>query len=173
MAKLRIFQIASELDVSHVEILSFLKSKSIHVTSHMSPVDEDIYHMIINEFHKDTKLIERYRKEQVRREIHDTRIKELQKNKKKLKLLTLEDQRELEVEQKNLFKSKSHSSIPSDIIEQEVVTGRVIGVNEKDVLIDIGLKTEGIISRNEFADNAIPEVGVKFDVFVEKIVVEN
>jgi len=156
-----------------VEILSFLKSKSIHVTSHMSPVDEDIYHMIINEFHKDTKLIERYRKEQVRREIHDTRIKELQKNKKKLKLLTLEDQRELEVEQKNLFKSKSHSSIPSDIIEQEVVTGRVIGVNEKDVLIDIGLKTEGIISRNEFADNAIPEVGVKFDVFVEKIEDEN
>ena len=177
MAKLRIFQIAAELNISHTEILSFLKDKGIQVDSHMAPVDEEIYHIILNEFYKDKKSIERYRREQarrVRREVQDTRIKELQKKKKKLELLSLEDQRKLEVEQQqDLFKPVSHSSIPSSIIEQEVVTGRVIGINEKEVLIDIGFKTEGIISRDEFADNVLPAVGEKFDVFVEKIEDEN
>ena len=53
MAKLRIFQIATELKVPHTEILSFLKSKGIQVGSHFAPVDEETYHMILKEFHKD------------------------------------------------------------------------------------------------------------------------
>jgi len=77
MSKLRIFQIAKELNISHTEILSFLKNKGIEVGSHMAPVDEETHHIILNEFHKDKESIDRYRKEKVRRVIHDTRIKEL------------------------------------------------------------------------------------------------
>ena len=102
--KLRIFQIAKELNISHTEILSFLKTKGIQVGSHMAPVDEETHQIILNEFHKDKESIDRYRKEQVRREIHDTRIKELQKANKKLELLTLEDQRKLEVEERKKAK---------------------------------------------------------------------
>ncbi|MDP6340039.1 MAG: translation initiation factor IF-2 [Candidatus Marinimicrobia bacterium] len=100
MAKHRIFQIAKELNISHTEILSFLKDRGIQVGSHMAPVDEESYNIILAEFHKDKESIERYRKEQVRREIHDTRIKEQQKANKKLKLLSLDEQRKLEVEEK-------------------------------------------------------------------------
>ena len=57
----------------------------------------------------------------------------------------------------------------SDISEREIITGRVIGMNEKEVLIDIGFKSEGIISRNEFKEDALPEVGEKLDVFLEKM----
>lgn len=98
MAKraMRIFQIAKELNISHTEIVSFLKSKGIAVASHMSPVNEDAYHLILTEFAKDKESVDRYRKEQVRREIHDTRLKQQQIGRKKLKLLTLEEQRRLE-----------------------------------------------------------------------------
>ncbi len=57
----------------------------------------------------------------------------------------------------------------SDINEREIIPGRVIGMNEKEVLIDIGFKSEGIISRNEFNENALPEIGEKLDVFLERM----
>lgn len=93
---LRIFQIAKELNISHTDILSFLKDKGVEVASHMSPVDENTYQLILSEFAKDKENVERYRKDQVRREIHDEKIKEKQVAGKKLKLLSLDEQRNLE-----------------------------------------------------------------------------
>ncbi|SVD46453.1 uncharacterized protein METZ01_LOCUS399307, partial [marine metagenome] len=40
----------------------------------------------------------------------------------------------------------------AEINEREIVTGRVIGMNEKEILIDIGFKSEGVILRNEFTE---------------------
>lgn len=57
----------------------------------------------------------------------------------------------------------------SEISEREIVTGRVIGMNEKEILIDIKFKSEGIINRDEFAENALPEVGDKLDVYLERM----
>ena len=99
MAKTRIFQIAKDLNISHTDILHFLKARNIEVSSHMSPVDETVHQMIMEEFAKDKELVDRFRKEQVRREIHDTRLKEQQESAKKLKLLSLTEQRELEKEE--------------------------------------------------------------------------
>ena len=96
----RIFQIAKELNISHTEILNFLKDKGIVVTSHMSPVDVDAMSLIEAEFAKDKENVARYRKEQVRREIHLTRIVEQEKATKKLDLLSLEEQRKLEEDEK-------------------------------------------------------------------------
>ena len=62
-----------------------------------------------------------------------------------------------------------YKSTLTDITEKEIITGRIIGINEKDVLIDIGFKSEGIIDRNEFSENNIPEVGEKIEVFLEKL----
>ncbi len=100
MAKRRIFQIAKELNISHTEILSFLKMKGITVGSHMAPIDEETYTIVMDEFHKDKESIDRYRKEQIRREIHDTRILEQQNANKKLQLLSLEEQRKIESDEK-------------------------------------------------------------------------
>ena len=57
----------------------------------------------------------------------------------------------------------------SDISEREIITGRVIGINEKEILIDIGFKSEGIIKRDEFAEDALPDIGEKLDVYLEKM----
>jgi len=55
----------------------------------------------------------------------------------------------------------------SDISENQVLSGRVIGTNEKDILIDIGFKSEGIIDRSEFPEDAIPQIGDQIDVYLE------
>jgi len=52
----------------------------------------------------------------------------------------------------------------SDIKEREVVTGTVVGLTDRDVLVDIGFKAEGIIHRTEFSE--LPEIGHEFDVFI-------
>jgi len=111
MATRRIFQIAKELNISHTEILSFLKGKSITVGSHMAPIDEETYTIIMDEFHKDKESIDRYRKEQIRREIHDTRIFEEQKANKKLQLLSLEEQRKLESDEKIKAKAEEERKV--------------------------------------------------------------
>ncbi len=119
---LRIFQIAKELNISHTEILSFLKNKGIDVASHMSPVDESTHQLILSEFAKDKANIDRYRKDQVRREIHDERIKERQATGKKLKLLSLDDQRKLEKKEEQVEKEveiAKKKKIEDDIIKAE------------------------------------------------------
>ena len=100
MAMIRIFQIAKELNISHTDILSFLNEKGVDIKSHMSPVEDDVHHLIMSEFAKDKKLVDRFRKEQVRKEIHDTRLKEKQESQKKLQLLSLQEQRKIEKTEK-------------------------------------------------------------------------
>ena len=107
MAKnIRIFQIAKDLNISHTEILTFLKKKGVEVASHMTPVDEDIQEMIQGEFRKERQDIDRFRKEQIRREIHQTRIDEQQKAQKKLNLLSLDEQRSIEKKEKQTEEKK-------------------------------------------------------------------
>ena len=57
----------------------------------------------------------------------------------------------------------------SDISEREIISGRVIGINDKEVLIDIGFKSEGIINRDEFTLEDLPDVGGKIDVYLERM----
>lgn len=57
----------------------------------------------------------------------------------------------------------------SDIQENQVITGRVIGINDNDILVDIGFKSEGIINREEFSYEDLPEIGEQLEVFLERI----
>jgi len=61
----------------------------------------------------------------------------------------------------------------SDISENQVLSGRVIGMNEKEILIDIGFKSEGIIDRSEFPEDAVPQIGDQIDVKILKFVLLN
>ena len=67
--KRRIFHIAKELNISHVEIMSFLKAEGVKVSSHMAPVDSEVYDKILGEFAKERQQIERLRKEQARQAV--------------------------------------------------------------------------------------------------------
>ena len=73
MSQKRIYQIAKELNISHVEIIKFLKSKDISVANHMAPVDNNIYDSILMEFSKEKATIERLRKERARLAIKENK----------------------------------------------------------------------------------------------------
>src|SRR5882757_2354929 len=51
----------------------------------------------------------------------------------------------------------------------EIVKGTVIEVRPKEVLVDIGYKSEGVISANEFIDIKTVKVGDIVDVLIEKL----
>ncbi|SVA75242.1 uncharacterized protein METZ01_LOCUS128096, partial [marine metagenome] len=119
MALIRIFQIAKELNISHTDILSFLNTKGVDIKSHMSPVDDDVRNLIMSEFAKDKKLVDRFRKEQVRKEIHDTRLKEKQESQKKLQLLSLQEQRKIEKTEK-IKSEKEKQKAEKDVIDVPV-----------------------------------------------------
>jgi small subunit ribosomal protein S1 len=51
----------------------------------------------------------------------------------------------------------------------EIVKGTVIEVRPKEVLVDIGYKSEGVISANEFIDIKAVKVGDEVDVLIEKL----
>ena len=55
------------------------------------------------------------------------------------------------------------------ITEGQIVKGRVIALTLQDVLIDIGFKSEGSISRSEFSDTPNLAVGDEVEVFVENV----
>ena len=50
-----------------------------------------------------------------------------------------------------------------------IVKGTIIEVGLKDVLVDIGYKSEGVISGGEFEDIKLVKVGDQIDVLVEKL----
>lgn len=57
----------------------------------------------------------------------------------------------------------------TDISENQVIVGRVIGMNDNEVLIDIGFKSEGIIDRSEFSKDEPPRIGEQIQVYLEHI----
>jgi small subunit ribosomal protein S1 len=50
-----------------------------------------------------------------------------------------------------------------------IVKGNIIEVRPKEVLVDIGYKSEGVISANEFEDIKVVKVGDQIDVLIEKL----
>ena len=61
------------------------------------------------------------------------------------------------------------SSAPIRFAAGEIVKGTVIEVRPKEVLVDIGYKSEGVVSGNEFEDIKIVKVGDLVDVLIEKL----
>ena len=104
---IRIFQLAKELNISHTDILDFLKSRDISVSSHMSPIDGKTQQIVYTEFAKDRQSAERDRKEQVRKEIHDSKVVMKTKSVKKFQILSVQEQRESEKKKAELKNDSS------------------------------------------------------------------
>ena len=64
-------------------------------------------------------------------------------------------------------KEKAYKNTLVDISEHELINGRVVGMNDRDVLIDIGFKSEGIIDRSEFTEDNLPSIGDQVEVYLE------
>ncbi len=55
----------------------------------------------------------------------------------------------------------------STLKEKDVVEGEVISVNKREVVVNVGCKSDGIVSRNEFRYNPDLKVGDKVEVYIE------
>ncbi|BDX39468.1 30S ribosomal protein S1 [Tenuifilaceae bacterium CYCD] len=69
-------------------------------------------------------------------------------------------------DQRNELESMYNQTL-STIGENEVVEGTVIGMTKREVFINIGYKSEGVVSINEFRYNPELKIGEKVEVYVE------
>ncbi len=74
--------------------------------------------------------------------------------------IKLEDSKKEELE-------KLYDETLSTISEKEVIDGVVIALNKREVVINIGFKSDGIVSRNEFRYNPDLKIGDEVEVYVE------
>ncbi|MEM6845154.1 MAG: 30S ribosomal protein S1 [Bacteroidota bacterium] len=56
----------------------------------------------------------------------------------------------------------------TQINEKEVVTGTVVGINDRDVILNIGFKSDGLVSISEFRDLEDMKVGDEVEVYIEE-----
>ncbi len=56
----------------------------------------------------------------------------------------------------------------SSVIENEMVTGEVVSMTDREVIVDIGAKSEGVISLNEFRYNPELKEGDSVEVLIDK-----
>lgn len=56
----------------------------------------------------------------------------------------------------------------SDVLENEIVKGKVTTINDGDVVLDINYKSDGLVSLSEFRDMPDMEVGDEVEVYVEQ-----
>ncbi len=62
---------------------------------------------------------------------------------------------------------KMYDQTLSTITENEVIDGSVVSMNKREVVINIGYKSEGVVSLNEFRYNSELKPGDKVEVYVE------
>ncbi len=56
----------------------------------------------------------------------------------------------------------------NEINEKEVVKGAVVGINDRDVILNIGFKSDGLISISEFRDLDDLKIGDEVEVYIEE-----
>ena len=62
---------------------------------------------------------------------------------------------------------KAYNETLNKVVEHQVTEGTVISVDKKEVIVNIGYKSDGIISASEFRYNPDLKVGDKVEVYVE------
>ena len=63
---------------------------------------------------------------------------------------------------------KQYEQTLSDVLENEIVKGKVTAINDGDIVLDINYKSDGLISLSEFRDTPDLTVGDQVEVYVEQ-----
>ena len=69
-------------------------------------------------------------------------------------------------EERNSLQNKYEQTL-STIAENEVTEGTIVSISKREVVVNIGYKSDGVVSANEFRYNPDLKVGDKVEVFVE------
>ena len=84
-----------------------------------------------------------------------------------VKRISFNDDKPLEDKKEDLL-SEEYQGTFNDISENQIISAKVIGISDSDVMVDIGFKSEGLINRSEFNSKDLPEIGSNIDIFLEK-----
>lgn len=57
----------------------------------------------------------------------------------------------------------------TELTEQQIIMGRVVGMDDREVIVNIGFKSEGIVARTEFRDTPDLKIGDEVEVYLETI----
>jgi small subunit ribosomal protein S1 len=63
---------------------------------------------------------------------------------------------------------KLYDNTLNEITEKEVIKGTVVGINDKDVIINIGFKSDGLVPRTEFRDLPDLKISDEVELFIEE-----
>jgi len=53
--------------------------------------------------------------------------------------------------------------------QKSLVKGRVISIGEKEIIVDFGFKSEGMVPKEEFSPDEMPQVGDTLELFLDQI----
>ena len=84
-----------------------------------------------------------------------------------VKRISFNDDKPSEDKKENLL-SEEYQGTFNDISENQIISAKVIGISDSDVMVDIGFKSEGLINRSEFNSKDLPEIGSNIDILLEK-----
>ena len=84
-----------------------------------------------------------------------------------VKRISFTDDQPLDEKNKEVL-SEEYQGTFNDISENQIISAKVIGISDNDVMVDIGFKSEGLITRSEFDNKDLPEIGSNIDIFLEK-----
>ena len=84
-----------------------------------------------------------------------------------VKRISFNDDKSSEDEKENSL-SEEYQGTFNDISENQIISAKVIGISDSDVMVDIGFKSEGFINRSEFNSKDLPEIGSNIDILLEK-----
>lgn len=71
-------------------------------------------------------------------------------------------------EEEKLRLQEQYDSTLTAVLENEIVSGRVTSINSGDIVLDIGYKSDGLISLSEFRDMPELTIGDRVEVYVEQ-----
>ncbi|RKY38209.1 MAG: 30S ribosomal protein S1, partial [Candidatus Omnitrophota bacterium] len=75
----------------------------------------------------------------------------------------------MSVEGKSLELENAYFNSIKELKEGEIVEGRIVALTPREVIVDVGYKSEGIILREEFDDIEDLEKLEKVEVYVESV----
>lgn len=85
-----------------------------------------------------------------------------------LSLADVPEEREYSSEEFGSFK-RLYEETMTDFEEGQLVRGRILAINDKEVAIDIGFKSEGVVPIEEFANPAELRIGDDIEVYLDNV----
>ncbi len=83
-----------------------------------------------------------------------------------IRVIDIEDLHKIK-ERQYQDQEKVYESSLKNLSEEQRVIGSIVSISDNEIMMDVGFKSEGIISRDEFEEGETPKIGDQIEVFVD------